>query len=337
MLAFRFTFFGLILSCGLSFAAEKDAFEYNRLLGRGVNLGNALDAPKEGEWGIVIQPGWFKQIKQAGFDSVRIPIRWSAHAAKEAPYKIDETFFKRVDELVELALEQKLAVVINMHHYEEIFKQPEEHKERWLALWDQICRRYAKHSDQVFFELLNEPHEKLTPKLWNDFLVDAIPLVRRTNPDRMLIIGPGFWNNYAELKNLKLPKDDRRIIVTFHYYLPFEFTHQGASWSEGSDKWVGRKWPQGAEEQEEIVSHFNSAAEWAKTENRPLYVGEFGAYEKADMESRARWTAFVRQQAEKRGMSWAYWELASGFGVLDPQTGEWRKPLLSALIPESRE
>jgi endoglucanase len=28
-----------------------DPFEQNRSLGRGVNLGNALEAPSEGEWG----------------------------------------------------------------------------------------------------------------------------------------------------------------------------------------------------------------------------------------------------------------------------------------------
>ena len=39
----------LLALSGLSRADEqKDAFFYNRLLGRGINLGNALDAPKEG-------------------------------------------------------------------------------------------------------------------------------------------------------------------------------------------------------------------------------------------------------------------------------------------------
>jgi aryl-phospho-beta-D-glucosidase BglC (GH1 family) len=36
-------------------------------------------------------------IKEAGFNSVRIPIRWSAHASTAAPYDIETDFFRRVD------------------------------------------------------------------------------------------------------------------------------------------------------------------------------------------------------------------------------------------------
>ncbi len=51
------------------------------------------------------------------------------------------------------------------------------------------------------------------------------------------------------------------------------------------------------------------------------------------MASRARWTAFVSREAERRGMAWAYWEFCSGFGVYDPAAGAWREPLLEALLP----
>ena len=314
-------------------AAEKDAFHYNALLGRGVNLGNALDAPSEGEWGITIQENWFKLIKQAGFDSVRIPIRWSAHADKQPPYTIDTTFAQRVDRVIDQALAQDLAVVINIHHYEEIHQDPAAHKDRFLSLWSQIAERYSKQPDRVFFELLNEPNEDLTSDVWNQYLVEAIDVVRQSSPERMLIVGPGKWNNVNELKHLKLPQDDRRLIATFHYYLPFEFTHQGAEWSEGTQQWLGRAWPRTPREKQDLIDDFDSAAKWAKAENRPLYVGEFGAYSKADRRSRTRWTAFVREQAESRGMSWAYWEFAAGFGVYDPDAEQWRQPLLEALIP----
>jgi endoglucanase len=66
----------------------------------------------------------------------------------------------------------------------------------------------------------------------------------------------------------------------------------------------------------------------------PLWLGEFGAYEKADMASRARWTTFVREEAEKRGWSWAYWEFGAGFGVYDRAAEAYREALLRALIPE---
>ena len=40
---------------------------------------------------------YFQAAKDAGFNSVRIPVRWSAHALAEPPYTIDPNFLKRVD------------------------------------------------------------------------------------------------------------------------------------------------------------------------------------------------------------------------------------------------
>lgn len=311
----------------------KDAFYYNRLLGRGINLGNALEAPKEGAWGFSLKDEYFPLIRKVGFDHVRLPVRWSGHAAKKAPYRIDENFFKRVDWALDQADRAKLAIVLNVHHYDEMDADPMAHKERFLALWKQIAERYRGRSDRLYFELLNEPHNKLTDALWNATLKDALAVVRASNPKRAVIVGPTMWNSISKLKDLKLPADDRLLIVTFHSYSPFHFTHQGAEWVKDSGKWLGTKWPRSEKETEAVRKDFDTAAAWGKKEKRPLYLGEFGAYSKADMESRARWTAFVREQAAARGISWAYWEFGSGFGAYDPQAKKWRRPLLSALLP----
>src|SRR5262249_4330280 len=108
----------------LAIAEVDDAFHYNRLLGRGINLGNGLDGPQEGAWGVTLEADYFRLIKEAGFDSVRIPVRWSAHANTTAPYDIEMDFFQRVDWAIGQALLRSLAVVINVHHYEEINQDP---------------------------------------------------------------------------------------------------------------------------------------------------------------------------------------------------------------------
>lgn len=316
---------------------EPDAFSYNKLLGRGINLGNALEAPREGAWGLTLEAEFFERIKRAGFDSVRIPIRWSAHAQTSTPFKIDERFFQRVDWAIHEALQRGLVVVINMHHYDEIFQQPAEHKARFLQLWEQISRRYQTQSDRLYFELLNEPHGQLTETMWNAYLRDALNVVRTTNRERMVLLGPGRWNKISELPSLRLPPDDRRLIVTFHYYDPFHFTHQGASWVRDSERWLGTRWQGTDEEQQAIRESLEMAAEWAERENRPLYLGEFGAYGEADLDSRVRWTEFIRAEAERRGISWAYWEFGAGFGVLDRERNAWRAKLLTALIPEDSD
>ncbi|MBC7188255.1 MAG: glycoside hydrolase family 5 protein [Calditrichaeota bacterium] len=310
-----------------------DPFVQNTLLARGVNLGNALEAPNEGDWGVVLEERYFQLIKEAGFTAVRIPVRWSAHASNKAPFLIDPAFVERVDWAVNQALHRGLAVVLNIHHYEEMMEDPTGHKERFLSLWRQIAQRYRDYPAELFFELLNEPNGNLTAEVWNTLLPEAIAAVRASNPYRILIIGPGQWNAVGALESLRLPEDERGIIVTFHYYNPFQFTHQGAEWVQGSQAWLGTTWTGTPQQKNAIELEFVRAKLWAEQHNRPLFVGEFGAYSKADMNSRALWTGFVARQAEKYGMSWCYWEFCAGFGVYDRNANDWHYPLLRALIP----
>ena len=112
-----------------------DVFVANRKLGRGINLGNFLEAPKGASWGIAIRDEDFRIIKQAGFDSVRLPVRWPDYALEKAPYTIDAGFFARVDHLLDVAAKNGLNVVLNIHHYEALDKDPAAHAERFVALW----------------------------------------------------------------------------------------------------------------------------------------------------------------------------------------------------------
>jgi endoglucanase len=301
-------------------------------LQRGINLGNMLEAPSEGEWGLTVQEEYFELIKEAGFDFVRLPIRWNAHADESAPFSIDPAFLARVDEVVNWALEQDLAVIVDFHHYEEMASDPREQKDRFLEIWQQVAEHYKDLPSNVSFELLNEPNGELDAALWNQYAEEALGIIRQSNPTRDVIVGPVNLNAYDQLSNLELPEDDH-LIVTFHYYLPFEFTHQGAAWVDGSAPWLGQTWDATDTEKAEIVDHFDSVSDWARRRGVRVLLGEFGAYSQAEMDSRVRWTEFVRSEAERLGFGWAYWEFASDFGVYDPEAKAWREDLLKALIP----
>ncbi len=319
-------------------SAQPDPFKMNTLLGRGVNLGNALDAPSEGEWGVVLENEHFDLIKQAGFNSIRLPVRWSAHSMTNPPYTIDPKFMQRVDWAISNSLSRNLPVILDIHHFNEAYADPNSQKEKFRALWKQIAEHYKKYPDILLFELFNEPKRNLTDEIWNTYIKEALPIVRQSNPNRTIVIGPGDNNTVAHLKALEIPKDDRNIIVTIHYYFPLEFTHQGADWltkpKADPQSWLGTKWTGTDAEKKAVTDEFDTAAAWAKANNRPMNLGEFGSYEKADMESRARWTKFVADTALKRGMSFHYWEFcANEFGLYDQQTKSFRKPLLDAVIP----
>src|SRR4051812_46202487 len=108
---------------------------------KGINLGNRLEAPVEGDWGGVIQAEDFPFIARRGFDHVRVPIRFSGHALDAAPYTIDAAFFSRVDTIVDQATAAKLAILLDMHAYDELATSAAAHRDRFVALWTQIAAR----------------------------------------------------------------------------------------------------------------------------------------------------------------------------------------------------
>ena len=303
------------------------------VLERGVNLGNALDAPKEGEWGVTLQAGYFEKIAAAGFKTVRIPVRWSAHAEAAAPYRIDPKFLERVDWAVHQSLDHGLTPIVDLHHYDALYDHPEQHRERFLALWRQMAEHYADYPPALALELLNEPRGNLTAPKWNALAAEALAVVRQSNPTREVVIGPVAWNGIGELKNLELPAGDQHIVVTVHYYSPFQFTHQGADFAgPEAMKSLGRKWTGTKAEQQAVERDFDTALAWA-----PCTSGQYSLVNSAPIprptSNRAhRWTRFIVEQAAERKMGTAYWEFCSGFGIYDSQRNQWLEPLRNALL-----
>ena len=322
---------GLLLSI-LSLQAA-DVFEQQRRLGRGLNMGNSLEAPKGAVWGKAIMEEDFPRIKAAGFASVRIPVRWADYAGKDAPYAIEPAFFDKVEALVKAALKADLQVVLNVHHFDALDQDPVGQRPRFAAIWKQLAARFAGYPDALQFELSNEPHGKHTAAEWNENLLVALKEIRPAHPERAVHVGSVQWNQIAKLPELRLPKEDRHLIAHIHYYSPFHFTHKNASWVKGSKEWKdGETWDGTEAEKAAIRKDFAAASDWAKAEGRPIFLGEFGACStNPNLPARVRWTRFVREAAEASGFTWAYWEYQAGFGVWDPQAKAWRTELLEAL------
>ncbi len=323
----------VIFEPAVALGKSPDAFKQNKRLGVGINLSNALEAPSEGEWDVVLKEEYFKIIKDAGFDSVRLPVRWSVHALEEAPYTIDKVFFDRVDWAIQNAIKNDLYIIVNMHNYHELLSDTTGHLKRFYAIWQQIAERFKDYPDSVLFEPLNEPSDKMGLQRWNQVLKESLAVIRKSNPRRTIVVGPYKFNQIEFLSRLEIPEYDRNIIVSLHYYEPREFTHQGAPWlGEGSQAWLGTKWTGTEQEKKAITRAFDMAKAWGKKFNRPINLGEFGAYEKADMESRACWTRFMAETAAECGFSRLYWGFCSNFGAYDPEKNAWREPLLNAIL-----
>lgn len=322
----------LVATPRLLAADDRDVFVQNRRLGRSVNIigydRELWRNPAQGRF----QAKYFRLLKEAGFDSVRINLHAFRSMDGAPDYRIREPWLATLDWAVTNALSNHLALILDFHEFGAMGENPEGNHDRFLAFWRQIAPRFKDAPSDVFFEILNEPAKKLTPELWNQYAAEALKIIRTSNPTRTVIIGPAFWNGIAHLPDLVLPAEDRNLIVTVHYYLPMAFTHQGAGWTDYKDK-LGVEWKGTPEERDAVKRDFQKAQDWAAREKRPVLLGEFGAYDKADMASRARYTDCVARTAESLGWSWAYWQFDSDFVLYDIPKDAWVEPILHALIP----
>jgi endoglucanase len=302
-------------------------------LGRGVNiLGYDSEFWKDRTKGR-FKESYFQMIKDAGFTSVRVNLHPFSFMDKQ--HKIDPNWLKTLDWVIEKGLKADLMVILDLHEYTAMADDPEAKKEMFLSFWKQVAPRYRDKPGNVVFEILNEPNQKLTVEMWSIFMAEAMNIIRQTNPDRTLIIGPGNWNGIESLPTLRLPENDQNIVVTVHFYHPMRFTHQGAYWSKENKDLSGIEWTGTAAEKEEVETKLKVASDWAVKNKRPVFLGEFGAYDKGDMASRARYTAFVARTAEKFNFCWSYWQFDSDFIVYNIEKETWVKPILNALMEKT--
>ena len=310
---------------------EVDPFVINQKLGRGVNI-IGYDPIWRSMERARFKQRYFRMIKDAGFSTVRINLHPFRHMDSDNDYALRDSWWKVLNWAVDNALKSDLMVILDMHEFGAMGTEPVKNRDRFLAFWRQVSERLKDAPQSVLFEILNEPSRKLNAQMWDQYYRQALAIIRKTNPTRIVIIGPANYNSISNLKTLKLP-EDRNIILTVHYYSPMDFTHQGASWAGRKDK-TGVEWKGTAEEKAAIERDFAKAQAWAKEHKRPVFLGEFGVYDKAPMESRVRYLSFVTRTAEKLGWSWAYWQFDSDFILYDVRSEEWVEPVLDALIPK---
>lgn len=329
----------LFLPASLGFAADsvstgtEDVFAQCRELGRGINvlgydpIWKSFDRAR-------FKKEYFGVIRAGGFDTLRVNLFPFSHMGAGPDYRLSDSWWNTMDWVATNAQAAHLNVIVDLHEFEATANDPKANKDRFLAFWRQVAPHFHNAPPSVYFEILNEPNGEMTPDVWNQYLAEALAVIRESNPTRAVIIGPAFWNSIdlTHLDELKLPDHDRHIIVTVHYYTPMSFTHQGAPWVKPQYK-VGVTWDGTPEECGKIESDFQMAQNWAKQQGRPVFLGEFGAYDRGDMASRARYTACVARMAEHFGWSWAYWQFDGDFIVYNIANDRWVKPIYNALIP----
>jgi endoglucanase len=332
---------------------------------RGANIANYLEVAPGAGWGVAHSVADLKHIRAEGFDHIRLPVGWHHYTGPAPGYELSGEIFSKADEIVTNATALGLNVMVNIHHFNEFTTDPVANTAWFEAIWRQVAAHYAGAPAGVAFELINEPKDAATTVVLNPIYAETIREIRKTNPHRTIFVGPGRWNSPDELANLRLPDNDDNLIVTLHCYDPMNFTHQGASWA-GPDhrltgilfpgppktplepdpilgskprvlEWIHKYNTLPADSNPSGPSAFRGKIEkakaWSQEWGRPVQFGEFGAYTKADAESRAHYYAAFRQALDEAGIGWTIWDWKSGFNYWDAKTQRPLPGMRGALFP----
>lgn len=279
---------------------------------KGINLGNTLEPPYEGDWGNPpTQEYMFDMYKNEGFNVVRVPVRWDKHMGTVSPFKIDETWFKRVEQILDWGLARGLYIVVNSHHdgwIKDTYSNPV-NQARFDSLWSQVATRFKNKSEKLIFEICNEPVNMT--KAQNDQLHQkTLNTIRKTNPTRLVIFQGIDWGGSDGLINAAIP-NDKYLIGSFHSYDPYLFGLEGTgTWGASSDIAALR-------------SKFQTVKDWSIKNNIPVFLGEFGSIGKADYNSRMRHYKAYVELSHSFGFSSCAWDDGGDFKIMYRSTKTW--------------
>lgn len=321
--------------CGISLMdapcdAKDRAFDVVQKMGPGVNI-LGYDGIWDGGIDAPFKLKNFRMIREAGFRHVRINL--FAFKYMDSASVVDPVVLKALDRVVEQSIRNGLIPIIDEHDVDECQRGLENCRPRLLAFWRQIALRYAKRYPEAIFEILNEPGGNLTHAEWNGLALDVLKIIRATDRDRLVIVAALNSDEPQSLRSLDLPQDDQSLILSVHYYKPFAFTHQGAPWAPEAGP-AGTRWGSEADKSS-VLEDFRAIDRWAAEQRRPVYLGEFGVYDRAAIADRAEYLSFIARSAERLGWSWACWQFDHDFAIFDTDRDRWILPLVRSLVPRS--
>lgn len=282
----------------------------------------------------------FRDIKSLGCDVIRLPINLHDMTLGAPEFKIDPHFLAYLDSAINWAEELNLYLLIDNHSFDPSTSTSPSVVEILVKVWPQLAERYKDRSGYIMYEVLNEPHG-ISNQIWGEIQRQAINAIRSKDKKHTIIVGPSGWNSYNDLAQMPI-YDDSNLIYTFHFYDPFMFTHQGASWNTpsmvslsgvpfpyNSDKmpacpkdllgtWVEQalnNYPtQGNAEY--VKSLLNIAVEFRDKHHVNIFCGEFGVFiPNSNADDRVYWYKIVKDYLEEKNIAWTIWDYKGSFGI----------------------
>lgn len=357
----------VLYGCKKSTGSNNSNTEKKGVLSKGVNLSNWFnDYSDAGQYSNRFTPATLQFIKQKGFTYIRLPIGSTILFNDASPDILKSTNLTAVDNAIKNCIDAGLAVTINLHPWQNdtdsLLAASTTFQNKIALYWKTIAAYFKKYdTGKIYFEVLNEPHASaggLTAQnfnWWAPVQEKIIKAIREAAPEHYIIVGGEGWNSIEGLKQLPV-YGYTKIIYNFHFYEPFLFTHQGASWAGWLPAQLGKNipYPSSPEAVAPLIAAANNnelknalqwygnqrinidtldrwikvAADWAAFNNVTIIANEFGSYSPfAPRQSRLNYLKDVRTVFEKYNIGWAMWECDEGFGWMSYPTGNRNNPV----------
>lgn len=354
---------------------DTEAFRFVRDMKIGWILGNTFDAYNdsglnnemdfETAWcGIVTTKDMIDDIKEAGFNSVRVPVSWHNHVDEN--YQISEAWLDRVQEVVDYVYDNGMYVILNIHHdNSESFMYPDSaHLEQSVTyvttIWEQLCQRFGEYDEHLIFECMNEPRLVGSQYEWwinagaeeckdaiscineiNQAFVNTVRASGGNNLNRYLMV-PGYdASPEGALNNgFVLPTDadgvEDRLIVSVHAYTPYKFALQAGGESGSTSEFDSDS----ASSVADINSFMDKLYKKFISNGIPVIIGEFGSRDKGqNIQARIDHATYYVAAARARGMSCLWWDNnafngdGENFGLYYRRSGRFLYPdIVTALM-----
>jgi aryl-phospho-beta-D-glucosidase BglC (GH1 family) len=332
-------------------SAEDIAVRRAAALTRGVSLSGWF-----GGWGdyspehtsTYITAADFQVMKGMGIRYVRFPLDPTLLSQGGLRNPNKDQIWARIDSALDMAMDSGMAVDFVVFPRDD-YKQrlaTQSGADQFIMLWQVLAKHFVgRDPDRFFFELMNESEEQ-DPYRWVGLESATAKAIRDIDAEHTILASGAHYDSLGDLLTTQTI-DDPNVIYTFHFYEPYAFTHQGASW--GSVEWnYFRDIPYPATPGEiadriksipdnsaryqlylygaegwnaaSILHRIAFAAEWGRERHVPVVCNEFGAFrDTAPPDSRARYLHDVRTALEQNGIGWAMWDWSGNFGLVTHQ------------------
>ncbi|RDC62352.1 glycoside hydrolase family 5 protein [Adhaeribacter pallidiroseus] len=305
-------------------------------------------------------------IASLGFDHIRLPVD-EMQLWNEAGQKEPEAF-ALLHQAINWSQKYHLKTVVDLHilrsHYFNAAEKPlftqAAAQERFYQCWRDLSSELKRYPvTQVAYELMNEPVAD-NPEDWNKIVEKAIQVIRANEPARIIVVGSNRWQSHEEFDTLRIPANDKNLLLSFHYYLPFLLTHYQASWTKTAKYQGPVHYPGRTVTDEELAaqpadianlvtnyekSHiktvynaakfqqdFQKPLDFARRYGLKLYCGEWGALNTTPKADRLRWYQDMVTVLEKNNIAWANWDYkGGGFGFTNAQGENYQPEMIKIL------